>query len=320
MLWSLLYLLVFLSLGYILAKTKVLVWNSIFGKIFSISLYTLLFSMGLRLGQSRDILSQLPLIGLLAVSGTIFACAGTVLFHLAMIPLYRMLDTKKSVKLKNSKNTGLFEKSISKRIGFILYNLKKPGSLLLLVLVGTGVGLILPHIEFLADGTVATWVLYALLFLIGIQMASGDASLRASFSTPAVLLVPLITAVGSLAGSLGLLLFYDITLGQAMALGSGFGWYSLSGVLIADLGFPLLGAASFLSNLLRETLAFVVIPLLKPIGRWESGIGIAGATSMDITLPVLEDTWGALIIPFAVVHGVILSFLVPFLVPFLMTF
>ncbi|HKL85870.1 MAG TPA: lysine exporter LysO family protein [Treponemataceae bacterium] len=321
-----------MALGFVLAKTKLLLWNSIFEKIFSLALFSLLFSMGLRLGQSRDVLSQLPLIGLLAFFGTIFACGGTIIFQLCMIPVYRVFDSKPDI------NFGIQEKltdrhkkladsyavrpkqSISKRLAFFLYNMKKPGILLLLVFAGTGVGLILPHFEILSNGTVATWILYALLFLIGIQMACGDSSLKASFSTPAVLLVPIVTVLGSLAGSLILLVFYDITPGQALALGSGFGWYSLSGVLIADLGYPMLGAAAFLSNLLRETLAFIVIPLLRPIGRWESGIGIAGATSMDVTLPVLEDTWGAQIIPFAVVHGVILSFLVPFLVPFVMTF
>jgi uncharacterized membrane protein YbjE (DUF340 family) len=105
-----------------------------------------------------------------------------------------------------------------------------------------------------------------------------------------------------------------------MALNAGFGWYSLSGVLIADLGDPILGAAAFFANLLRETTAFVFVPALRLLGRHESGIGLCGATSMDVTLPVLEDTWGAGVVPLAVAHGVIVSTLVPFLVPLCMSF
>jgi uncharacterized membrane protein YbjE (DUF340 family) len=135
---------------------------------------------------------------------------------------------------------------------------------------------------------------------------------------PVVLVVPLVTVVGTLVGSLGTLVFGGMTVGKALALGSGFGWYSLSGVLIANLGDPALGTAAFLSNLLRESLAFVMIPLLRLTGRCESGIGIAGATSMDVTLPVIEDAWGPARIPLAVAHGVILSFLVPVLVPLFM--
>ena len=202
----------------------------------------------------------------------------------------------------------------------LFHNLKKPLILLVLVVIGTGVGFVLPLVAIVRDGTVSNWILYFLLFIIGMQMAGSGASLGKMLFQPAVLLVPAVTIVGTLAGSLGTLMFDGMTPGRALALGSGFGWYSLSGVLISNLGDPMLGAAAFIANLLRETLAFLSIPLLRFTGRCESGIGIAGATSMDVTLPVVEDSWGAGVIPLSVAHGVILSFLVPFLVPLFMSF
>ncbi|HPS43965.1 MAG TPA: lysine exporter LysO family protein, partial [Treponemataceae bacterium] len=201
----------------------------------------------------------------------------------------------------------------------LLHNLKKPLILLVLVVIGTVVGLFLPEIAWVRDGTVATWILYFLLFIIGIQMASGESDLSALMRQPSLLVVPLVTIAGTLLGSLGTLIFDGMTPGRALALGAGFGWYSLSGVLISNLGDPSLGAAAFLSNLLRETLAFLAIPLLRASGRCESGVGIAGATSMDVTLPVIEDAWGPGVIPLSVTHGVILSLLVPFLVPLFMS-
>jgi len=328
---SLVLLLVFLSGGFILARLDLVRFDRKMEAAFSAALYLLLFSMGLRLGQSREVLSNLSLVGALAVSGAVFACAGTVFLHIVMIPVYRKMDPaglystdRHSIDRQSagtiSSGGSPHPVSGSRRLAILFYNLKKPFILLLLVILGSFVGYFLPPVAVLRDGSVATWILYFLLFIIGIQMAGSGSSLGKMLVQPAVLLVPAVTIAGTLAGSLGTLVFDGMTPGRALALGSGFGWYSLSGVLIADLGDPTLGAAAFISNLLRETIAFLCVPLLKFSGRCESGIGISGATSMDVTLPVIEDTWGARVIPLAVAHGVILSFLVPFLVPLFMSF
>ncbi len=324
---SLLLLLAFLFAGYAFARFGWLRFTDLTGRVFTVALYLLLFSMGLRLGQSRDVLSSLPLVGLLAVSGTLFASAGTVILQLLFAPVYRRLDRLALARTDGDLAPTTSIKPVpanpslagSRRLSLLFYNLKKPFILLALVVAGTGVGMLLPDVAVIRDGTAATWILNFLLFLIGIQMNSGENDLSRLFSRPSLLVLPLVTIAGTLLGSLGTLMFDGMTPGRALALGSGFGWYSLSGVLIANLGDPTLGAASFLSNLFRETLAFLTIPLLRATGRCESGIGIAGATSMDVTLPVIEDVWGPAVLPLSIAHGVILSLLVPFLVPLFMS-
>jgi len=324
---SLVLLLVFLVGGFIAARAKLLTYTSMTDRIFSVALYLLLFSMGLKLGQNRDVLANLSMVGILAVSSTLFACAGTVILQILFTPVYRKLEKAKTggTPPVEPPSSGMETSRIqslqgSRKISMLLHNLKKPLTLLVLVVLGTGVGYLLPLVTIVRDGTISNWILYFLLFVIGMQMAGSGASLGKMLFQPAVLLVPAVTIVGTLAGSLATLMFDGMTPGRALALGSGFGWYSLSGVLISNLGDPMLGTASFIANLLRETLAFVSIPLLKFTGRCESGIGIAGATSMDVTLPVVEDSWGSSVIPLSVAHGVILSFLVPFLVPLFMSF
>ena len=321
---SLLLLLVFLAGGFFVARFGILRFTPIAGIAFSFALYLLLFSMGLRLGQSRDVLANLSLVGALAVSCTLFACAGTVLLHVLFIPVYRRLDRVGihgdaigDVKADDGAST--LSLTGSRRISLLFYNLRKPFLLLVLVVLGTAVGYLLPEIAVIRDGSISTAFLYILLFIIGLQMADSGHDLARFFTRPSLLVVPLVTIVGTLAGSLGTLAFDGMTPGRSFALASGFGWYSLSGVLIANLGDPMLGAASFLSNLLRETLAFLAVPLLRLTGRPESGIGVAGATSMDVTLPVIGDAWGPSAIPLSVAHGVILSLLVPFLVPLFMS-
>lgn len=323
-LWSLLWLLVYLCAGFAVARLRVLQWSSAISRIFTLLLWLLLFSMGLRLGQSREILDQLSLIGLLSVSSAVLASAGTVAAHLFAKPLYEKFDPQgesPSVDPGSVGDSFAFSRANRRnKLLRLLLNLRQPGWLLALVLCGVAAGLALPSIQILHDGSIASWLLYGLLFCIGIQMAGAGADLKKSFSNPSVLVLPIVTIAGTLAGSLALVPLFGLSPGRALALGGGFGWYSLSGVLIADLGDPLLGAAAFLSNLARETIAFVAIPLLRLTGRKESGIGVAGATSMDVTLPVIEEIWGPSSVPSAVIHGVVLSFLVPFLVPFFMSF
>ena len=321
---SLLLLLVFLAGGFFVARFGLLRFTPIAGIAFSFALYLLLFSMGLRLGQSRDVLANLSLVGALAISCTLFACGGTVLLHVLFIPVYRRLD-RVGIRgdaigdVKADDGASTLSLSGSRRLSLLFYNLRKPLFLLALVILGTAVGYALPEIAVIRDGSISTVFLYILLFIIGLQMADSGHDLARFFTRPSLLVVPLVTIVGTLAGSLGTLAFDGMTPGRSFALASGFGWYSLSGVLIANLGDPMLGAASFLSNLLRETLAFLAVPLLRLTGRPESGIGVAGATSMDVTLPVIGDAWGPSSIPLSVAHGVILSLLVPFLVPLFMS-
>ena len=102
---------------------------------------------------------------------------------------------------------------------------------------------------------------------------------------------------------------------KQMAMASGFGWYSLAGILMGDAFGPVYGGASFMIELLRELVALVLIPLAirtKPC----TAIGYAGATAMDFTLPVIQTTGGVRCVPIAIVSGFILSLLVPVLMLF----
>jgi uncharacterized membrane protein YbjE (DUF340 family) len=107
----------------------------------------------------------------------------------------------------------------------------------------------------------------------------------------------------------------DIDLYRGLAMASGFGWYSLAGILMGDAFGPVYGGASFMIELLRELAALVLIPLAirtKPC----TAIGYAGATAMDFTLPVIQTTGGVRCVPIAIVSGFILSLLVPVLMLF----
>jgi len=178
-------------------------------------------------------------------------------------------------------------------------------------------GLALPAPEGLDLSSVTSWILDALLFLIGLQFAQSGISLKGVLLDPRILATPIATAVGSLAAGLALAPLFGLAPGKAMSLVGGFGWYSLSGALLSDLGDPFLGSASFLANMAREAIALVAIPFLSRTSMPELAIGVGGATAMDVTLPLIEEGAGPGIVPASFASGALLSLAVPLIVPLL---
>lgn len=304
----------FLAVGMIIHRLRLAPKISVVDAAARWTLYLLLASMGLRLAQSRDIASRLGEIGALALSTAAATVLGTVLVLLALGPLFARFGgtSHRDVAKVDSTETG----AVASAAQFDLRtHLRGPMRLLIIVVAAFAAGLVLPPIPLLSSGSLTTWTLYALLTFIGMQMAANEVNLGAMLLRPVTLIAPIGTIVGSLAGSLVVGAFFGLGSGKALALGAGFGWYSLSGVLITDLGDPLLGSAAFLANMLRETIALLAIPFLASSGRAELAIGAGGATSMDVTLPLIERCAGPESVPLSIAHGLALSLLVPVLVP-----
>lgn len=162
-----------------------------------------------------------------------------------------------------------------------------------------------------------SWALALVLFTIGYELATDRTSWRRFRQLGwRVLLVPAAIIAGSLTGSILAGLMVDLGPAEALSVGAGFGWYSLSGVLLSNLGYPSLGAIAFLSNVFRELAAVLSIPLIsRHLGPF-AAIAPGGATTMDTTLPLLSryGTHESTMVAF--VSGAVLSMLVPMLVPF----
>ncbi|MFC2990501.1 lysine exporter LysO family protein [Halomonas tibetensis] len=196
------------------------------------------------------------------------------------------------------------------------------GSLALVsvVVVGIALGLAGRRLPGLHDGAeiLAEWVLYALLALIGCQLRNSGMPLRQILLNRHGLGIALMLAATSLMGGLLAAPLLDLRPSEGLALAAGFGWYSLSAILVGDQLGPALGGVAFFNDLARELLAFVLIPLL--IRRHAAlAIGYGGATSMDFTLPVIQQHGGVTCVPVAVVSGFILSLLSPPLILFFLS-
>ncbi|MDQ8935400.1 lysine exporter LysO family protein [Acinetobacter rudis] len=167
-----------------------------------------------------------------------------------------------------------------------------------------------PHIN--------TWYLLLIfMFIIGLDLAYSP--LSRSWLNWRVLLVPLSCVIGSLAGGIFCaLIFTEINIKDFIMLSQGFGFYSMSGIVVSELRNPTLGSIALINDLFREIVAILFMYIIG----WRyprSAISSAGATAMDVTLPMIKQACGNEFIPHAMVSGMVLSILAPILVSLLTT-
>jgi uncharacterized membrane protein YbjE (DUF340 family) len=189
-------------------------------------------------------------------------------------------------------------------------------SVKLILVVGSGfvVGLAIDQPLSWLD-SLSELILMLLLLLIGVELGNSGMSLKQIFVNRSGMLIALTVALSSWFGGIICGLLLDIPIYQALALSSGFGWYSLAGILMTDHLGPVYGGASFIIELSRELVALVLIPFLM-IRSPATAIGYAGATAMDFTLPVIQASGGIRCVPVAIVSGFLLSLAVPFFMLF----
>ncbi len=305
------------------ARLRIIPETGYLDRIMSLALALLLFSMGLRIGMLDSITQQLMRIGLLSVSFAVSTVLGTLVLVLGLMLVTGKLRTvrfKKKEAGADIVSAGDYDEAgaagaASSGAGSAGAGLAEPLRLFLFVVAGFLSGYFVPLFDWFQE-RYTTYLLYALLFLIGVQMVRNEVDLKRAMLHPATFFVPLLTMLGSLAGGVALAGVFELEAGKALSLAAGFGWYSLSGVLITEMGDPVLGAAGFLINVVRESIALLSIPFLARVNMPMAAIGVGGATSMDVTLPLIERSCGTGYVPLSIVNGAVLSMLVPILVPF----
>ena len=169
--------------------------------------------------------------------------------------------------------------------------------------------------DIIGDGA-SRFALCALMFCVGISIGSDSKVLEnLRRLDPCLLLLPVMTITGTLAGS-AIVSFCLPGRGvmDCLAVGSGFGYYSLSSIFINEYKGTELGTVALLANIMREIITLLGAPLMV---RWFgklAPISAGGATSMDTTLPIIARCSGEEYVILSIVHGFSVDFSVPFLV------
>lgn len=187
-------------------------------------------------------------------------------------------------------------------------------------------GLLLGLSRYLPDtimeNDVSMYVLYVLMFLVGIGIGADRSSWRVIRETNIkIVLVPIAVIIGSLSGAAAIsFLLPSISIKESMAVGAGFGYYSLSSIFITQISGETLGVISLLSNILRELITLLATPVFVNYFGKLAGIASGGATSMDTTLPIITEYSGKEWAIISVFSGIVLTIVVPFLVPLILEF
>ena len=171
-------------------------------------------------------------------------------------------------------------------------------------------------VEFFSQ--VADYALIVLMFSVGISVGENKLLFRKMREyNVRVLVIPVGIVIGSLLGGVAGSIALQMPLRESLCISAGMGWYSLSGVLLTDLISAEIGTIAFLSNILREILTFLLIPVLAKYLNGYTAIAPAGATSSDTSLSILIKYTDEEVAMMAVINGVLCTSVIPILINFI---
>ena len=137
-------------------------------------------------------------------------------------------------------------------------------------------------VDVVMDSEISFYALCALMFSVGLSVGNDPQTLKNFRSlNPRLVFLPVMTILGTLAGSAAVsLILTHRSVTDCLAVGSGFGYYSLSSIFITEYKGAELGTIALLANISREILTLLAAPLLV---RWFGNlapISAGGATTM----------------------------------------
>ncbi|GHB16460.1 lysine exporter LysO family protein [Salinicola rhizosphaerae] len=309
MLLGLLWILLPLVLGYLIPIRHAGIRRAIDRGV-NLSVYVILLLMGVGLGSLANLLDELSRIGTTAL--TLFIVIAPInLLALAWL-------CRRPVGRRAPERIGHDDGTPTGKWQALAGSTQLAGTVLVGVVIGVAARWFDHSLTALSE-TLATWTLYVLLGLVGCQLRNSGLGLRQILLNRLGLAMALTVFASSMLAGLAVAPLLDLPWNQGMAMAAGFGWYSLSGILIGDQLGPVLGGAAFFNDLARELLAFLLIPLFMQRAM-PLAIGYSGATAMDVTLPIIQRYGGVTCVPLAIVSGFLLSLLSPLLILLLLSF
>ncbi|MGP1931258.1 MAG: lysine exporter LysO family protein [Arsenophonus sp. ET-YP4-MAG3] len=264
--------------------------------LLNIIVYIILFLMGITLALLDNISVHLTSIFIYTI--VFFLC----IFSANLIALL-LLDKFFPWKIKKYKTNNPLS-----QLKMILSLLPLFGMLILGFLLG------LTKWQFLSYSKNSTEIiLIFLLLLIGCHLRNSGIHLQQILINFRGAIIAIIVAISALLGGILASFLLDLPIKIGLSIAAGYGWYSLTSIVLTDIYGPVIGTTAFFNDLIRELLAIMLTPII--INQFRStALGICGSTSMDFALAILQKSGGVSIIPSAIIHGFVLSLLTPLLI------
>lgn len=321
------------------------------GKVQTAALFCLVLMMGMRMGSNEEITANLSTIGLTALVITLV----TIICSIGAITLTRKLmgiDRYGRLRAKSEGSEKVSAKAVSSdestgeaRCEAASADVTEAAAvvsegesgeekskgmdmmtvvIVIAVAVGMAVGYFIIRNVFEGrmdtfDSIAGTGIkigLCLLLVFVGIDLGL-DGTVIDNFKKVGlrIFAFPAVVVVATLVSSTAAGMVMGLSFKESLAIGAGFGWYTLAPGIIMEAGYLTASAVSFLHNVLRELLSIVFIPLVAAKIGYIETTGMPGAAAMDVCLPIVEKSTRSDIAVYSFVSGVLLSILVPVLVP-----
>lgn len=193
-------------------------------------------------------------------------------------------------------------------------------AIILTVIAGVLAGyFFLPEVFVENTEHILTAGLCLLLFMVGIDIGrQGTVISDIRKNGLRILTVPLFVILGTLAGAAAAALLTGMALRDSAAVAAGLGWYSLAPIILSEYSAQL-SAISFLSNVMRELIAIITIPIVAKYIGYIEACAPPGAAAMDTCLPLVERATNSTTAVYSFVSGLVLSCVIPVLVPAIMS-
>jgi uncharacterized membrane protein YbjE (DUF340 family) len=186
-----------------------------------------------------------------------------------------------------------------------------------LLLVGIVVGVVVPAVP--VEVPIKIFLLLMIL-AVGVQSTrelrtlSTDHSSSRGVALFVLLALPVAVMMGTLCFCAGAGLFLKYGWRDSMLCGAAMGWQTLGGPMVQELRGLQLGNVAFLTNMFRDVVSLLLIPLVSRRGFELLGVTPGGVSSMDMLLPGIMAASGRHVLLYAMWVGASCSFWAPILI------
>ena len=292
------------------------------GKVQTCAIVMLVVLMGARMGSNEEVIGNIGTIGLAAFTMTLAMMAGSLIL---LFIVRKALGFTKDAKIAALHNPELDVEAHKEEEAEEKQGVNKMTLIILCsVIVGMALGYLVARpifgeniAEFDNAASLGIKIgLCVLMVFVGLDLGlEGTVIAMIKEAGWRIMVFPLACIVGTLIGA-GLCGFlFKLSLPESLAIGAGFGWYSLAPGIIMEAGYLTASAISFLHNVMREIFSILLLPIIaEKVGCIEAAC-VPGAPAMDVCLPIINRATQGKAVTYGFVTGVVMSFLVPVMVP-----
>ena len=314
-------------------------------------MYIIVFLMGIRMGANEEVTANLGTIGVQSVIITVLTIALSMICVSIMRKVMKLdkhgdkttAIADKRTELTEAKGSfagkTISEKGISARVSaeraiaekdIAEENLKAKENLKTTLYIAIDVALAMLAGYFVIrqnfaesygafDSATSTAIILGLCCLVGFVGFSlgldGTVVSRLKETGIKVILVPMMLLLGTTLAGVIFSLITDFSMKEALAICWGFGWYTYAPGVIAEAGYVIASAVSFLHNVIRETAGIVGIPLFAQKFGYLEATTVPGIASMDLCMPIIERSCRQDTIVYGLCNGLLASLVCSLMVP-----